>query len=57
MLLIILSKIKKIKVDKKDIIFIFDKYRRYATLLLRIKAKGKCRKEEEGNQKKHKRKL
>ena len=57
MLLIILSKMKKIKVDKKDMIFIFDKYRRYATLLLRIKAKGKSRKEEEGNQKKHKRKL
>ena len=30
-------------IDKKDMILVFDKNRRYATLLLRIKAKGKCR--------------
>ena len=34
---------KKIMIDKKDMILVFDKNRRYATLLLRIKAKGKCR--------------
>ena len=34
---------KKIMIDKKDMILVFDKNRRYATLPLRIKAKGKCR--------------
>ena len=34
---------KNIMIDKKDMILVFDKNRRYATLLLRIKAKGKCR--------------
>ena len=34
---------KIITIDKKDMIIVFDKNRRYATLLLRIKVKSICR--------------